>query len=143
MLRLGLRASLALLLVSALIVAAGVVADFGRRSDAPEAVARRYFAALESGDGPTALEAIAPEARPSAGSFVAQSLNNEYRVTGVAVRQPSILDRLRGSPGQPQELTIFIDITEWGTGARWQAGPRVPLVQIEGRWYLARAPLEP
>jgi len=133
--------TLLLLVVAALVVAGGVVGDARGRDASPENLVRAYFSALERGDLEAALAAIQPSARASSVSFVANALDNEYRVEGVAVRSPSLLERLRGETPDPQEATAFIEVTEAVSGARWQAAPKVALVAEGGRVYLAKPPL--
>jgi hypothetical protein len=40
------------------------------------------------------------------------------------------------------DATIFLDIVE-PDSFQWSATPRVPLTQLDGQWYLARAPIAP
>ena len=102
---------------------------------------RHYFTALEGGDAEDALAAVAPSARARWTGFVENGLFNDYQVQGIAVRHSSILDSARGAPTGPREVTVFLTITEAVSGARWQAGPTVPLVAEGGRLYLGRPPL--
>jgi hypothetical protein len=139
--RVGLGLALALLVVSGAIVAIAAVQDLRARDSSVETLARGYFAALERGDLDAALSAIQPAARGPAAAFVANLLGNEYRVQGVAVREPSVLDRLPGAPVGPLEVTVFVNVIEAASGARWQAGPTVPVVTEGGLPYLAKAPL--
>jgi hypothetical protein len=67
--------------------------DARGRDASPENLVRAYFSALERGDLEAALAAIQPGARASSVSFVANALDNEYRVEGVAVRSQSLLER--------------------------------------------------
>jgi hypothetical protein len=106
-------------------------------------VVRRYFAALENGDVEAALDEITPTARPRSSEFVANGLFNSYRITGLAVREPSLLARALGQEAIPRDVTVFLDITQWTDDVMWQAAPRVPLVRVDGRWYLQHAPLGP
>jgi len=142
-LRLGLSISLSLLIVSVIVVAASAIEDLRGRSMSPEATVRRYFSALEAADVDTALEQIAPAARDAQTRFIENGAGNKYRVVGIAVRTPSLLDRFRGAPSTPEDITVFVSVTEVVSGDEWQATPRVPLVQENDRWYLARAPLAP
>jgi hypothetical protein len=135
------RLAIVLLAVTSLIVAAGAVTDLRERRSSPETIVRGYFAALEGGDEDAALAALAPAVREDWTAFVENSLNNTYRVSGIAVRQPSFLERLQGAPAAPTDLTVFLDITQWADGVRWQAGPEVDILQADGRWYLAKPPL--
>ena len=139
----GLALSLALLAASAVIVIVGAVLDVAGRPTSVDLLARRYFAALEASDADEALRALAPSGREGWAPFVENSVANEYRVMGVAVRHSSLADRLRGAPAGPHEVTVFLDITQALGGVHWQATPRVPLVVEEGTWYLARPPLAP
>jgi hypothetical protein len=141
--RLGLLLTLSLLLLGGAIVVGSAIVDLRTRSTSPEATVRRYFGALGAGDVEAAVQSLSPAARARDAAFVESISGDVYRVTGIAVRSTSILDQLRGATAGPREVTIFLDITETGTGTRWQATPRVPLVEDAGRWYLARAPLAP
>lgn len=138
-----LRLALLLLVFAGALIGMAAVSDLAGRDRAPEAVARRYFAALEAGDAEGALSELAPSGRASWRSFVENGLHNEYRIKGIAVRQPAPLARLWGLPAAPHEATIFLEITLAAEDVRWEAGPRVPLVQEAGRWYLTRPPLAP
>jgi hypothetical protein len=135
--------SLALLVVLAGIVGIAAIADLHGRAASPETVVRGYFEALEAGDAAGALARIDPARREEWRDFVENGVLNEYRISGIAVRQPSLLARARVEPSAPREVTVFLDITAWASGARWEASPRTPLVQREGRWYLSRPPLAP
>lgn len=128
-------------MLSAAIVAVGAAFELRTRDSSPEALVRGYFEALERGDLDAALTAIEPAARQASATFVANLLSNEYRIQGIAVRQSSILGRLRGEPAGPREVTVFLAITQAVDGVRWEASPRVPLIEADGRWYLARPPL--
>ena len=139
----SLRAALGLLALASALVVLGAIVDLRERSTGPEMVARRYFAALEASDVEAALVEIEPGARTRWASFVENGVANEYRVVGIAVRQPSLLDRLGGAPAEPTDVTIFLDITQAVDGVRWQATPQVPLLRIHRRWYLAHPPLAP
>jgi hypothetical protein len=133
--------SLALLALLAGIVGVAAVADLRGRAASPEAVARGYFQALEAGDVAGALDRVDPSRREQWREFVENGVLNEYRIAGIAVRQPSLLARVQGEPSAPSDVTVFLDITQWTSGVRWQASPRTALVEREGRWYLARPPL--
>jgi len=124
------------------VLASGIV-DLRTRAGGPESVAREYFAALERSDAEGAIATLAPNARQSSRAFVENGLGNDYHVAGVAVRNASMLDRLRGEPAGPRDVTTFLSITEAASGAQWQASPRVSLVAVDSHWYLARPPLAP
>jgi hypothetical protein len=132
----------ALLLVAAGLVVSGAARDYVTRSEGPDAVARRYFSALERGDVEGALREILPQDRPLADAFVRNNAGNRYRITGIAVEQAAVIERLSGAPPDARTITVFLNITQ-ADGARWQAGPRVALVQEGGRWYFGRPPLQP
>jgi hypothetical protein len=136
--------SLALAALLGAIVGLGAVADYLGRDSSPERVVRRYFAELEAGDASAALDELDPSARQRWSDFVENGILNTYRINGIAVRVTSIQGGLAGNDIlRPREVTIFLDITEWVDGAHWQASPRAPLVQVDGRWYLGRPPLAP
>jgi len=139
--RVGLFLAVALLIACGAIAVVAAGLELRTRASSPEEVVRAYFAALEAGDLDAALRAIEPSGRPSASGFVANLLGNEFRIEGIAVRQPSLLDQLSGQPPGPTDVTVFLAITETSNGSRWEAAPRVSLVQEEGRWYLGRPPL--
>jgi len=139
--RAGLVVGMLLLGFAAVTSLAAAVLDPPRRASSPEAVVRGYFNALEAGDAEAALMQLAPSGRGRWIDFVENSLGNDYRVLGVAVRQTSMVDRLRGAAAGPQEVTTFVEVTQAVGGERWRAGPRVPLVDQDGRWYLERPPL--
>jgi hypothetical protein len=141
--RLGLPLALLLLVIGAVIVAGSAVFDLRTRATSPEATVRRYFDALQAGDVDAALNELSPATRSKDSAFVEAIAGNEYRVVGIAVRSTSLFDQVRGTAPGPREVTVFLDVTETFSGDRWQATPRVPLVQDSGRWYLARAPLAP
>jgi hypothetical protein len=105
-----------------------------RPSAAVEAGVRRYASAVSNGDLEAALAEIAPEQRANSRDFVANQLGNIYDVTGVAVRTGSLL-------GRPTDVTTDLDIDRAFPDQFYQASPRVPVEQVDGRWYLAAPPL--
>ncbi len=117
--------------------------DLRSRPASVEGVVRRYFAALEAGDVDGALAELAPPITDLDVAFVENVVGNRYHVVGVAVREPSLLARLGGAAPGPAEVTVFLDITQAADETRWQAGPRVGVREIDGRWFLARPPLAP
>ena len=134
-------AAFVLLGVTALVVAVGALQYLATRGSSPEFVVRQYFQALERGDVETALAQIEPRARAPAQRFVENNVRNRYAITGIAVQQPSLLARIRGQGNGAHSVTVFLDITQAVGGERWQAAPKVPLVEADGRWYLGAAPL--
>jgi hypothetical protein len=55
-------------------------------------------------------------------------------VTGVAVRTGSIL-------GRPTDVTTDLDIDRAYPDQYYQASTRVPVEEVDGRWYLSAPPL--
>src|SRR5437868_1915111 len=106
------RLAVGMLLLALAVVGLSAMVDVVERRSSPETVVRGYFAALQSGDVDAALAAITPEARAEWTLFVENGAFNTYRVSGVAVRQPSLLARLRGESGRPTDVTIFVEITQ-------------------------------
>jgi hypothetical protein len=107
-----------------------------RPAGAVEAGVRRYASAVSNGDLDAAMAEIAPEQRATWRDFVANQLGNIYDVTGVAVRTGSLL-------GQPTDVTTDLDIDRAFPDQFYQASPRVPVEQVDGRWYLVAPPLAP
>lgn len=140
--RLGLIAALGLVAATAFVVAVGATVDVFGRQFSPEGVVRRYFAAVEASDPQAALAEIVPSARDRVASFVEHNLGNRYRVLGIATEGASVVDRLGGADGRARSVTVFLEITQ-KDGARWEAGPRVPLIRVGDRIYLGRPPLMP
>lgn len=138
--RLGFIGALSLLIMTGALVLASAVREVVARQTGPEAVVARYFAALEASDLDGALAEIAPEGRAEAAPFVENNLGNAYQITGIAAEYASVTEQLAGGSGAARTVTVFLDVTQ-KDGARWQAGPRVPLVHSGGRVYLAQAPL--
>lgn len=130
-------------LLGAGVVGIGVVADWRGRASSPEAPLRTYLAAVTNEDLDAALAEVLPAGRPDAAPFVAEQLGNGYRVLGLGVRQPSLLDRLfgRGAPDRAL-VTVQLDITLFN-GETWRTTTTVPVVQTPDGWYLARPPLQP
>src|SRR5262245_37137390 len=97
-------------LVGAMLVAIGGLSDLRTRASAPDAPLRTYLRAVSDEDLQAALLEIEPTARRAALPFVSEQLGNGYRILGVGVRQPSLLDRLRGI-GDPDHalLTVQLD----------------------------------
>lgn len=134
--------ALFLLGIGALLVGSAAVSEAGGRRGGAEDVIRAYFFGLENLDADLSVAQIVPEARERLRSFVENGAGNHYEIVGIAVQQRSLLDRWRGAQADVMTATIFLDITQ-ADGNRWQAGPRVSLVQREGRWFLGDAPLRP
>jgi hypothetical protein len=114
------------------------------RASGPEAPLRTYLAAVTGEDLGAALLELSPGVRDRAAPFVAEQLGNEYRVLGVGVRQPSLLDRLTGRAASADEvlITVQLDVTLI-TGETWRTTTHVPVVREPDGWFLAWAPLQP
>jgi hypothetical protein len=131
-----------LLVIASGLIVGSAVKDARSRASSPESTVGSYFAALHDENLDGALLALAPASRERDREFVENGLGNDYRVVGIAVRSASVIDRISGT-AVPNEATIFLDVTEAVSGASWQSTPRVLLVEQDGRWYMARAPLAP
>jgi hypothetical protein len=107
-----------------------------RPAAAVEAGVRRYALAVSNGDLDAALAEIAPERRGEASDFVKNQLGNVYDVTGVAVRTSSLL-------GRPVDVTTNLDVNRAYPEQYYQAAPREPVEQVDGRWYLMEPLLAP
>jgi hypothetical protein len=128
-----------LLALTALAIAGLELAD--RPEVSVESSVRRYAAAVTTGDLDLAMAEIAPDQRERWAAWVRGQLGNVYEVRGIAVRSPSILERLtQHPPGGPREVTTVLDVDRDYPDEFYQPTPRVPVEQFEGRWYLA-APL--
>jgi len=125
-------------LLLALILAASVGTQVLDRSGAAvEGSVRRYATAVSNSDLDAALAEIAPEHRAQWTDWVQGQLGNVYSVRGIAVRSPSVIQRvLRGVPGGPFEVTTVMDVNRDYPDEFYQPTARVPVEQVEGRWYL-------
>ena len=83
-----------------------------------------------------ALAELAPEARAGWAEWVAGQLGNIYEVRTVSVRAPSALAR-------PIEATAVMEVNRDYPDERYSASARVPVEQVDGRWYLTRPLLAP
>jgi hypothetical protein len=110
------------------------------RSEASvEGVVRRYAEAVSTSDLDGALDEIAPDQRAAYREWVSTQLGNIYDVRGIAVRSPSMIDRvLRRAARGPSEVTVVLDINRGYADEFYQPTSDVPVVQVDGRWYLAR-----
>jgi hypothetical protein len=138
-----LAAVVVLWLLGAAAVGVGAAADWRTRASSPEAPLRVYLAAVTNEDLEAALAEVLPASRTDAAPFVAEQLGNGYRVLGLGVQRPSLLDRLLGRGAPDRALaTVQLDITLF-SGETWRTTTTVPVVQTPGGWYLARPPLQP
>lgn len=129
----------ALLAFLALAIAGVEVAD--RAEASIEASVRRYASAVTNSDLDAAMAEIAPDQRARWSDWVQTQLGNVYEVRGIAVRSPSIVERLsQHLPGGPREVTTVLDVDRDYPDEFYQPTTRVPVEAFDGRWYLA-APL--
>ena len=128
-----------LLALIALAIVGFEVAD--RAEASVEGSVRRYAAAVTNSDLDAAMAEIAPDQRERWTDWVRGQLGNIYDVRGIAVRAPSILERVaQRLPGGPREVTSVLDVDRAYPDEFYQPTTRVPVEQFDGRWYLA-APL--
>ena len=102
---------------------------------------RRYAAAVGSGDLDAAVGEITPQARGQWRAWIAGQLGNIYEVRGVAVRAPSLL--ARAATSAPSEVTVTLDVDRGYPDEFYQPTTRVPVEQVDGRWYLVEPLLAP
>ncbi len=133
--------ALVLLVLTAAVAVVGPMAEHNGPAFTAEQLVRSFFRSLEGGDAEQALAAINPPARERWREFVENSLYNEYRIRGVAIRETSFLEWLRGGSLGPREVTVFLTVTEAVSGAEWQAAPKIGVTEERGQLYLARPPL--
>ena|ERR1700687_1121687 len=126
-----------LLALVALSVASIQVLD--RAEASVEGSVRRYAVAVSTGDLEAALAEIAPDQRAKWTDWVRSQLGNVYDVRGIAVRSPSVLQRvILHVPGGPTEVTVVLDVNRDFPDDFYQPTARVPVEQFEGRWYLGK-----
>jgi hypothetical protein len=129
----------ALLALLTLAIGGFEVAD--RAEASVEASVRRYAAAVTNSDLDAAMAEIAPDQRARWTDWVQGQLGNVYDVRGIAVRSPSMLERLtQHVPGGPREVTTALDVDRDFPDEFYQPTTRVDVEAFDGRWYLA-APL--
>lgn len=132
------------LLLFLVAAAVGGVQVLDRDPSAVEGAVRRYAAAVGGQDLSAATAEIAPDAQTLWSPWIAGQLGNVYEVKGVAVRSPSLLDRLlHHAPGQATEVTVYMDVNRGYPDEFYQPTTRVPVVRKGGRWYLAEPLLAP
>ena len=125
------------LLLAGVAVAVLVEEAVSRPESAIESSVRRYADAMGNSDLDGALAEIAPDQRPTWRDWIAGQLGNMYEVRGVAVRAPSLVDRLRGAANAPTDVTVVIDVDRAFPDEFYQATTRVPVQQSGQQWYLA------
>ena len=125
-----------------LLVAIGLAVVGGQVLDRPEASVeasvRRYASAVSNADLDGAMAEIAPEQRATWVDWVRGQLGNVYDVRGIAVRSPAVVSRvLDRVPAGPFEVTAALDVNAAYPDQFYQPTTRVPVEEVDGRWYLA------
>ena len=124
--------------------AVGATQLLDRDPPAVEAAVRRYAVAVARQDLAGATAEIAPADQARWSPWIAGQLGNVYEVRGVAVRAPSLLDRLlRHEPGQPTEVSVSMDVNRGYPDEFYQPTTRVPVTRVNGRWCLGEPLLAP
>jgi hypothetical protein len=109
-----------------------------------ESTVSRYAQAISNNEPDTALAEIAPETRSLDREFVLNQLGNVYVVRVVAVRTPSLLDRLTQPAARgPVDVTVVLDVDPGDPQAYYQPRSTVPVEEVGGRWYLSAPLLAP
>jgi hypothetical protein len=124
-------------LLALIAVAIAGVQLLDRGEAAVEQSVRRYATAVSNAQLDAAMAEIAPEQRAHWQDWVRSQLGNMYDVRGVAVRSPSML---QGGRRGPFEVTAVLDVNRDFADEFYQPTARVPVQELDGRWYLA-APL--
>jgi hypothetical protein len=130
------------LLNGLLLAAIGVAVVGGQVLDRPEASVdgsvRRYAAAVSNADLDGAMAEIAPGQRAMWVDWVRGQLGNVYDVRGIAVRSPSMIQRVVDRmPAGPFEVTAALDVNAAFPDQFSQPSTRVPVEELDGRWYLS------
>jgi hypothetical protein len=109
-----------------------------RSGAAVDGSVRRYAAAISTGDLDAAMAEIAPAGRAAWTDWVSTQLGNVYAVTGVAVRSPSVVQRVfGGASGGPFAVTAVMDVNRDFPDDFYQPTANVSVEEVDGRWYLA------
>jgi len=109
-----------------------------RSEAAVEGVVRRYALAVSSSDLDGALDEIAPDQRAAYRDWLSTQIGNIYEVRGIAVRSPSVFERLMRRATGPSDVTVVLDVNRGYGDEFYQPTSDVPVVQVDGRWYLAQ-----
>jgi hypothetical protein len=108
-----------------------------RNESAVEASVRRYATAVSNADLDGAMAEIAPDQRAKWTDWVRGQLGNVYDVRGIAVRSPSVLQRVsRRLPGGPFEVTVVLDVNRDFPDDFYEPTARVPIETVDGRPFL-------
>jgi hypothetical protein len=98
-----------LLLALAGIAIFGVIA-FDHSEASVEGVVKRYALAVSSNDLDGALDEIAPDQRDAYRGGSRRRVGNIYEVRGIAVRSPSVFERVVRRASRPSEVTVVLDV---------------------------------
>jgi hypothetical protein len=126
-------------LLALVALSVGAIQVLDRAEASIEGSVRRYAAAVGSSDLDAAMAEIAPDQRATWTEWVRGQLGNMYDVRGIAVRSPSVLQRLTVHvPGGPTEVTAVLDVNRDFPDDFYQPTTREPVEDFEGHWYLAK-----
>jgi hypothetical protein len=126
-----------LLALTALAIVGVQVLD--RADAAVEASVLRYASAVSNADLDAAMAEIAPDQRATWTEWVQSQLGNVYDVRGIAVRSPSVVQRITQLvPGGPFEVTIVLDVNRDFPDDFFRPTTQVNVEELDGRWYLAK-----
>ena len=128
--------------LAVLVVGVGAFTDRGSRSAGPEAAVMAYAAAVERSDLDGALEQLVPAIREPSASWVAWQMGNSYRILESSVRTSPLSDRLLGRAGTDSAVVVVEMEIEGKGNPIWRTVVEVPARLVDGKWLLARPPLE-
>ena len=103
-----------------------------------EAAVHRYAAAVTSMDLEAALDEVTPDQREDWRPWLTTQLGNIYDVRGIAVRSPSLFERVLRRTNGPTDVTVVLDVNRDYPGEFYQPTSQVDVVEVDGRWYLAQ-----
>jgi hypothetical protein len=138
----SLLGAMALLLICSAAVLMGQWADRGAKSNGPESPLVSYASAVGRGDLASALQQLMPGLREGSSSFVEWQLGNRYTILESAVRTVAPIDRALGhADGSHATVVVTMEIDGKGNPL-WRTTEEMPVQLVDGRWYLAKTPLE-
>ena len=105
-----------------------------RGEAAVEQSVRRYATAVSNAELDAAMAEIAPDQRSKWVDWVRSQLGNVYVVRGIAARSPSLFPNGRRGPF---EVTAVLDVNRDYPDEFYQPTAKVPVKEVDGRWYLA------
>lgn len=138
----ALLASLVLLLIAGAAVLVGAWSDRGSRSSGPEGPVTAYASAIGHADLGGALDQLLPGLRDRSSSFVQWQLGNRYNILESAVRTSSPMDQILGRANVDRAIVVVTMEIEGKGNPRWRTTEELPVERVDGRWYLAKTPLE-